>query len=54
MNMASVRQVNNMLGNDKDVKKQQKVMGFWQTMFPTSCIQGPAELGLPCLVFNYF
>ena len=43
-----------MLGNDKDVQIQkQKVIGlrFWQTMFPISCIQGPAELGLPSLVF---
>ena len=44
-----------MLGNDKDVRKQQKVIGlrFCQTMFPTGCIQGPVELGMPCLVFNY-
>ena len=46
MNLAFVYQVINMLNNDKDIHKQQKVLGlhFRQTIFPTNCIQGPAEL----------
>ena len=43
--------------DDKDVQKQQNVLClrlcFWQTMFPTSCIQGPAEIVMHRLVLNY-
>lgn len=44
--MASVYRVINNLGNDKDVKKQR------QTMFPTGCMQGPAQLGPHRLLLN--